>query len=423
MAGFRLPPIDGDAPSSQDSTLRKHGTLPYTSMSSEPVVHPNYASAEEASETVGIRCGMYNHLRSNNKRRHHPHPHPIPLPHPPGLRIQQHNLLRPLPLLRTSAPPILHNELPLLLLHPPHNPHADDSDFHPKSSKLLKDVEDHQETFTNLKRDFRGGAFGVVGRVAGVYCCHMRDRDPIEGGEGSHAQQPSTGSNTPSNTNAPPPLPPSPSAPPFSAHEFMRLTTFSTSNHAVVRFYRSSEMAERLNVNSCQADVFYEAEDNLHLHNPRIHARTDPPRPSHGTDIRARAGGKRKKDGAEAALGPICRVAQGRKLGWGVDLGREHEMDDGEDAGKKGLRRRLSTLLPHHWHHHHLAHVLPKSQASCPEHRADLRALDPHVPRPPIKGSADKGAGHEVRGEDGAGDCDACGTGVLGGHAGGVFGV
>ncbi|KIJ39411.1 hypothetical protein M422DRAFT_257731 [Sphaerobolus stellatus SS14] len=124
----------------------------------------------------------------------------------------------------------------------------------------------------------------------------------------------------------------------------------STSYHAVIRLYRQSEMAERLNVDK---DVFYEEDDVggavlermfeeggdktvlgscLHLHNPRARTRTALC-PSHGTDIRARAGGERKKDGAEAALGPE------EEVGMEVDLGGNMRWT----AGK--MRGRRPTLL------------------------------------------------------------------------------
>ncbi|KIJ39406.1 hypothetical protein M422DRAFT_257726 [Sphaerobolus stellatus SS14] len=124
-----------------------------------------------------------------------------------------YNLLRPLLLLRAIAPPILHNDLLIVLLHP-----------HNLTHTFLLDPN----LFTLAKQAAQNG--GESSRNL------HEPQTPYE-------RRPSTASNTPSSINAPPLLPIVFFIPRFSAHEFMRLADDiqrslyqfdSTSNHAVV---------------------------------------------------------------------------------------------------------------------------------------------------------------------------------------------
>ncbi|KIJ49289.1 hypothetical protein M422DRAFT_246378 [Sphaerobolus stellatus SS14] len=211
-------------------------------------------------------------------------------------------------------------------------------------------------------------------------------------------------------------FPPSLSShPAFSAHEFMRLADDiqrslyqfdSTSCMRSLGFIEGARLLNDLmliwmfyedNVGGAVLERMFEegGDKTLHLHNPRVRARTDPRCPSHGTGIRARAEGERKKYGAEAALGPVRRVVEGRPIFL--------------ITGTTTSRTSFPKVKPH------APNTVQNPARSTLTFRSRLKqrlwAL-----------GADKGAGHEVCGEDGARDCDACGTGVLGGHKGGVFG-
>ncbi|KIJ39387.1 hypothetical protein M422DRAFT_257704 [Sphaerobolus stellatus SS14] len=405
-------------------------------------------------------------MPQNNKRRHCPHSHAVPLPHPPRLPIQQHNLLRLFPSsvqvhLQSSTTTSLSSFSTLLttltrtfLLDP---------DFHPKQSKLLKAVEDHQETFTNLKRDLEEAHSEWLGMslVSIAILCGIGSRRKAEkgeayddavdcgadeeefwmrtsrkvteergkgkGNEGGRSRSSERERERESEQEEKdatleaaasmfgdlvddlgPPMSalatactttlhrikhafehprsssaPSPSAPPFSAHEFMRLADDiqcslyqfdSTSNRAVVRLYRRSEMAERLNVDK---DVFYE--DNVGGAMPRGMFEEGRDETvlllyffiftiqefTHELILLVQAMARiyaleREENERKMVLrwlwGLFVAWRKGyvgiadyheeeqEEVGMGGGLGREHDMDGGEDAGKKGLRR-LSALL------------------------------------------------------------------------------
>ncbi|KIJ29472.1 hypothetical protein M422DRAFT_269129 [Sphaerobolus stellatus SS14] len=154
-----------------------------------------------------------------------------------------YNLLRP-HLLRAVAPPILHNDLLIVLLRPHNLTHTFILD--PNSFTIAKQAaQSGGKSSRNLHEPqtrFRGGAFGVVRSLVVIIRGIGLRRKP-EKGEALHERWPSSASNTPSSINAPPLLPLVFFTPRFSAHEFMRLADDiqrslyqfdSTSKHAVV---------------------------------------------------------------------------------------------------------------------------------------------------------------------------------------------
>ncbi|KIJ49293.1 hypothetical protein M422DRAFT_246382 [Sphaerobolus stellatus SS14] len=499
------PPIDGDAPSSQRSTLCRHGTLPYTSMSSEPDVRrimPQQRRRARQSESEGISRERI--IKEGT----------IP------------TLIRSLfPILLGS---LFSNTICYVLFASSTQAHLQssittflssallttltrtfllDPDFDPKQSKLLRTVEDHQGTFTNLKRDLEKAHSEWLGvsLVSTAVICGIGSRRKAKKGEAYddavdclnrlalHLAGLRSGTRIQAELTRK-----------SSGMGMLRKVSEesrkgkgnerrrSTSGSSERGKERESEQEEEDATLEAAASMFGDLVHGLgprmsalavrHLHSlvslsylpntnlppiDRMHNDPPPdqtrlrtptlllllPLPFCPTLLRTRIHAPRRRHPARATMRSLGFIEGARWLNdstfiftiqelarelillvqamariyapereenerkmvltrlWGRwdggGLRREHEMDGGEDAGKKGLSDPPlhPTLLPHHWHHH-IAHVLPQSQASCPEHRADPRALDPHVPRPPQTafmglGSADKGAGHEVRGEDG----------------------